>query len=101
MRLIPAGDSGDLVRLGKSVQKMQQMGSKVAEIEHHTLSNEIYETMEMMRKMGSLITGMSSVGPAIAALVPDGGEMADELSEQGYRVLRTNPYSHGLSIRVE
>ncbi len=98
MRLIPAGDSGDLHGLGESVWRLQHMGSKVAEIEHHTNSENIYETMEIMRNNGSLITGMSSVGPAISALIPDGGEMADILKERGYRVIRTRPDSRGLRI---
>ena len=70
MRLIPAGDSGDLAGVGNSVWNLQRLGSKIAEIEHHLHAKDIYETMELMRQQGSVITGMSSVGPAISALVP-------------------------------
>ncbi len=100
MRLIPAGDSGDLEKVGESIWKLQHMGSKIAEIEHHAHAEDIYHTMEVMRKNGSVITGMSSVGPAISALVPaeQGGELADIINERGYRVLRTHPDGQGVRI---
>jgi len=100
MRLIPKGDSGDLKGVGESVWTLQHMGSKVAEIEHHAHADDIYETMKIMKKNGSVITGMSSVGPAISALVPGsrGEEMEEIIKERGYRVLRTHPDSQGLRI---
>lgn len=100
MRLIPAGDAGDLAGVGESIWKLQHLGSKVAEIEHHLHAKDIYETMGIMREHGSLITGMSSVGPAISALVEGGrgDELADIIRDRGYRVIVTGPDSQGARI---
>ncbi len=100
MRLIPAGISGDLRSVGESVWRLQHMGSKIAEIEHHSQVENIYETMEIMKEKRSLITGMSSVGPAIAALVKDGREISNILEERGYKVIRTQPDSVGMKINI-
>lgn len=101
MQLIPAGVSGDLHRVGESVWRLQHMGSKIAEIEHHSQAKNIYDTLEIMKQQGSLITGMSSVGPAIAALVEDGEEISRILKDRGYRVLRTRPDSNGMKISIK
>ena len=101
MRLIPAGESGDLIGVGNSIWTLQHMGSKVAEIEHHVHAQDIYDTMRVMRDNGSVIAGMSSVGPAISALVPGGKgeELAGIIAARGYRVLRTHPDSQGVRMR--
>ena len=105
MRLIPAGDAGDLPGVGESVWNLQRLGSKIAEIEHHLHARDIYETMGVMREHGSVITGMSSVGPAISALVVGGNgqgeELAEVIRERGYRVILTGPDCRGARIGVK
>ena len=96
MRLIPAGEDSDLKGIGESIWRLQHMGSKIAEIEHHSNFRQIYETLNLMKKKGSLITGMSSVGPAITALLPEGEELAGALEDMGFRVIRTHPDNRGL-----
>ena len=95
MRLIPAGEAGDMTGVGQSVRHLQRMGSKVAEIEHHLRAADIYETMEIMLDNGAVMAGMSSVGPAIAALVPAPGGSGGSEGPEGSGGSRTWPADAG------
>jgi len=69
--LFPGAIKGNVHAVGDSIWNLQKLGSKTAEVKHHTHSDEIYSTMEFLRNHGGVITGMSSVGPTILSLFCD------------------------------
>jgi predicted sugar kinase len=105
--LVPATLNSNVPAIGDCVWRMQHLGSKVAEVRHHAQHEEIYQFMHSLRESGAEIVGMSSVGPAIAAVFPkqpDGEEL--DLDELVYgsgmefeRVITTDVDNDG--VRVE
>ncbi|HID74011.1 MAG TPA: GHMP kinase, partial [Thermoplasmata archaeon] len=67
--LIPAMDAGDLDRMTGVIARLQRIGSKVAEIEHHPRPDGIRSLAESMRDAGARLVGMSSVGPSVTGIV--------------------------------
>ncbi|RLF49274.1 MAG: GHMP kinase [Thermoplasmata archaeon] len=99
MRLIPSMLKGDVKAMGECVWRLQNMGSKVAEIKHHECWEEIYEFMKHLRSHGAEIVGMSSVGPAITAVSKVGGlseKIAHDFGIELSKYIKTHIDNHGV-----
>ncbi len=104
MDLVPSLARGDWRATGVAVSKIQRIGSKRAEIEYHT-DTPIYEILNRLEHAGSLVAGMSSVGPTIACICK-----ADRLEScidalSAYipkkRILETMPENKGIVSKAE
>lgn len=70
--LVPGMAVGDLGRMSAAISALQTMGSKVAEIEHHADPGGIRSLAREMADSGARLVGMSSVGPSVTGIAPDG-----------------------------
>lgn len=71
--MLPAMIKGDLKAIGDALFDITFFGSKRAECEQHgCYGAPIYNHLCALRELGAEITGMSSVGPTIAALTRNG-----------------------------
>jgi len=101
-KLLPSMMNNDLEGMGEAVWNLQHLGSKVAEIEHHTNPEKIYEVMRECRKRGASIVGMSSVGPAITIVCREKKEI--KASVEGYlnkeevRYIKTGVDNQGIKV---
>lgn len=67
--LIPAMIRGDLEAMGRAMLDISFIGSKRAECELHGLEGaSIFHWLGLFRELGAELVGLSSVGPAVAAL---------------------------------
>ena len=99
MDLIPCLSRGDWRGVGNAISLIQRIGSKRAEIEYHT-DTRIYEILDGLERAGSLVAGMSSVGPTIACICTDDrldsctDVLSTHMSKQ--RIIHTKPENQGI-----
>jgi beta-RFAP synthase len=101
INLLPKAMKGDIEAVGNSIWKLQFLGSKIAEIEHHEGGKQIYDLMKTIRERGAEIVGMSSVGSTIAAVFPKDckAEMQNILDDrQLIKTISTRPDNIGVKI---
>ncbi len=101
INLLPNAIKGDIRAVGNSIWKLQFLGSKIAEIEHHEGGKEIYDLMKAARESGGEIVGMSSVGSTIAVVLPKDHEieMQNILNDHKLiKVISTRPDNNGVKI---
>ncbi|MGZ4918663.1 MAG: GHMP family kinase ATP-binding protein [Halobacteriota archaeon] len=104
MDLIPRLSRGDWRGVGNAMSKIQRIGSKRAEIEYHT-DTPIYEILDRLEQEGSLVAGMSSVGPTIACICK--GDRVDSCIDvlSAYvpkeRIIETKPENKGITSEAE
>ncbi|MFC1604988.1 hypothetical protein ACFL5F_08175 [Planctomycetota bacterium] len=70
MNIIPALQDGDLRRFGEYMWDIQFSGTHLSMIQsYENYGKRIYETLGCLRENGAVACGLSSVGPAIYAIV--------------------------------
>ena len=98
--LLPSLKADSLKGIGDSVWRLQQLGSKLAEIGYHSNPDRICQTMEDCRGLGALVTGMSSVGPAITILCEREesveGMLEDYLKAEDIKYMKTGVDNQGV-----
>ncbi len=97
LEALPAMFRNDLVAFSTALEPLQELGSKIAEIEHHSAPDRIREAIDLMRSNGGLMAGMSSVGPTVACLLQENRcedliqSLSDELPEFKIRLMDPDP----------
>ena len=105
MDLVPAMESMDVDAMTDAIERIQSLGSKIAEIEHHTDPDGIRTLASDMRTAGAKLVGMSSVGPSVTGIVPS-DDVADienlmNDSEIVERVITAPVNNTGYTVEVE
>jgi predicted sugar kinase len=97
MDIIPAVRSGDWERVGKLNWEFQFAGTHLSMLQGYSDGGTgIMSALRRMREAGAIVTGMSSVGPAIYCLCSDAEVIAGECGRLGYRFRVAKPDNVGM-----
>ena len=99
MDIIPALTRGDLKALGDVIWDFQFSGTHLSMVQgRFDLGLELLRIMMLLRRAGTPIVGMSSVGPTIYAVSKDPAPVIDLVTSEGITHILTKVSSKGTRI---